>query len=1263
MSRLEKVLARFVGGGDLSEACMALLDYFKIKFTPISPAFLPVDVFFEENFIEKNSGLINKIDSISVVGIASQDTFLSEERLTIPREEMDRQLKNEHYQEMAFFSLDLNSKLNRSEISAITRAFNRRALYKPVVLFLRLGNLLSMSTCKRSEYVKSGFEGEKVGKVTILRDINCENPHRGHKDILEALDISNCQSFSEVLAAWLETFSNELLTKKFYENLYRWYQWAVESTTGVTFPNIVGTTKDDQSDTSTSIIRLITRLLFVWFIKQKGLAPDCLFEEDKLSELLKDFTPQSLKEGNYYNAILQNLFFATLNNQVDKRRFADSTSENNPHEGVKTLFRDNDGDSWFSVSHEEILSIFRPIPFMNCGLFECLDKYADADIDTDEDIFMDGFSSSSQKLHDHFKYRAFVPNRLFFAEEHQEVVTVEDENKKVKKETIKVMGLIPLLKKYHFTVEENTPTEVEVSLDPELLGQVFENLLATYNPETHASARKSTGSFYTPRRIVEYMVNESLVEYLNSQIGANKESTWRALIGYNDEPFDLSESERKLVLESILNCKVLDPACGSGAFPMGMLQQMVHIVRRVDPTNEMWRELVLERTQQEINRLLIERKASSEDGKEIEERRTEVMKAFDNSIDNPDYTRKLYIIQNCIYGSDIQPIAMLISKLRFFISLICEQDTSSMDMSDTAHNYGIDTLPNLETKFVAADSLAYAKVRDFEDDEWTIDKSLVKLKNELLEIRQSHFMANTQEKKLLKRTEDERKRRDIHNYILNQNIKPDEEKIAAYEARILQLEADRTLVENEDYQDVPITTQASLFEEAQITIVHMDVNKEKRDRIDSQINSLKREIKKEKNKENKLDFIGAVQQITSWNPYDQIKPAPFFDPDWMFNVSDGFDIVIGNPPYFQTKKGKYSAVHYPFSEGLDPGKQNMYKLFVEHSYNNAKQGGIACMIVQSSLMCDMSSMHTRELLLTRTELKQVIEFPKTAPTKEGQVFASVCQGTCIYLFKKSTPDHHSFKLSVNNDCTTLDHMGFETLQQETLLEMYPKDFAIPLLRPNEFPILKKIKKHSRLLSDYVESFAKGDMNLGTYSSKICRRNTGVLLIRGANIYPFHTDYNVCEYVKADFRVEYVKKNNNTPFLLWRDISGTVDPRRLICSASDTSQQVIYGDTVNKIELKDKVLMPFFEALLNSKLMDWVFRKTSSNNHAACSEVILLPVIVPDDIKAIEELVERKREAVVSNQDASKHDQAIDDLIYGIYNLTDAERSLIDNYYL
>ena len=82
-----------------------------------------------------------------------------------------------------------------------------------------------------------------------------------------------------------------------------------------------------------------------------------------------------------------------------------------------------------------------------------------------------------------------VPNRLFFDQDD---------------------GLIPLLRQYNFTVEENSPGDEEVALDPELLGKVFENLLAAYNPETNVQARKATGSFYTPREIVNYMVDERM---------------------------------------------------------------------------------------------------------------------------------------------------------------------------------------------------------------------------------------------------------------------------------------------------------------------------------------------------------------------------------------------------------------------------------------------------------------------------------------------------------------------------------------------------------------------------------------------------------------------------------------------------------------------------------------------------------------------------------------------------------------------------------
>ena len=102
-------------------------------------------------------------------------------------------------------------------------------------------------------------------------------------------------------------FSVEALTKQFYNELFDWYQWAIKDETGVTFPNNTATEDDDREQIDTKIIRLITRLMFVWFIKQKDLIPSMLFDAKQMKKVLKDFDPQSRHSGTYYNAILQPL--------------------------------------------------------------------------------------------------------------------------------------------------------------------------------------------------------------------------------------------------------------------------------------------------------------------------------------------------------------------------------------------------------------------------------------------------------------------------------------------------------------------------------------------------------------------------------------------------------------------------------------------------------------------------------------------------------------------------------------------------------------------------------------------------------------------------------------------------------------------------------------------------------------------------------------------------------------------------------------------
>lgn len=490
-----------------------------------------------------------------------------------------------------------------------------------------------------------------------------------------------------------DTFSVEALTKEFYNELANWYAWATKV---MKFPNVLEDDTDDQKYNAENAIRLVTRLIFIWFLKEKKLVPEEFFDVNEVKKLIKDFDPAQKEDGlfgfmslesTYYQAILQNLFFAMLNCPIKEdgnalrgfRKYDENGKATGTGRGDSRLMRYKD---YFSDS-DAFLALAQRVPFLNGGLFDCLD-------DPDNKFYLDGFSDNKE-----VRKALCVPNFLFFGE-NSDIDLSEWYDDKQKKH-INVRGIIDILKSYQFTIEENTPYEQEVALDPELLGKVFENLLASYNPETKTTARKSTGSYYTPREIVQYMVNESLVAYLKEQVGESLEQQYRQLLDYNDTEgqISLSLEQKKSIMSALYHCKVLDPACGSGAFPMGILQQMVHVLSKLDADNTIWKNVIETKLGQEL---------ASTIGHTDEERRdlqNDINRNFDLSQNAPDYARKLYLIENCIYGIDIQTIAIQISKLRCFISLVVDQKVND----SPEDNYGIRPLPNLEARFVAANSL------------------------------------------------------------------------------------------------------------------------------------------------------------------------------------------------------------------------------------------------------------------------------------------------------------------------------------------------------------------------------------------------------------------------------------------------------------------------------------------------------------------------------------------------------------------------------
>ncbi len=296
-----------------------------------------------------------------------------------------------------FFAIELKGRdYARDKLTAIARQLNR-VFPMPVMVFIKHRDLLSIAVINR-RLNKRDNEKDVLGKVTIIRDISLPEPHRGHLDILDSFALQNLatkttiNNFDALHAAWEEIFNVELLNKRFYKELFKWYFWALPQ---IQFPDDLkpeGLSADEEVSyyeklRATGLIRLLTRLIFCWFLKEKDLIPEALFDENKLGDILNNLDDD---KPTYYQAILQNLFFATLNQRMNARGekyriFAKDEGflKNKNTYGVDNLYR---YESLFK-DPEAALTVFEDIPFLNGGLFECLDR-------TDEKgkkIYVDGF--------------------------------------------------------------------------------------------------------------------------------------------------------------------------------------------------------------------------------------------------------------------------------------------------------------------------------------------------------------------------------------------------------------------------------------------------------------------------------------------------------------------------------------------------------------------------------------------------------------------------------------------------------------------------------------------------------------------------------------------------------------------------------------------------------------------------------------------------------------------------------------------------------
>jgi adenine-specific DNA-methyltransferase len=988
-------------------------------------------------------------------------------------------------------------------------------------------------------------------------------------------------------------FDVEAVTKQFYQELANWFFWASDH---VIFPMPKDTPNPDAYKAQ-SLIRLITRLIFCWFVKQKGLIPADLFDPHRLATLLKNAAHLATSNQSiYYKAILQNLFFATLNQEMDKRAFRKRNKHpggRDPHHGITNLYRYED----YFTDPRAFLELMRTIPFLNGGLFECLDKvYRTEENRPNERI--DGFS-------DHPKNPLQVPDFLFFGEER--VVDLSAAYGEARYRRAKVRGLIHIFNRYNFTVTENTPLDQEVALDPELAGKVFENLLAAYNPETATTARKATGSYYTPRPIVDYMVDEALIAYLKTRLPNPSaqpdlhEQRLRHLLAYNDEPHQFSPEEVEGLIVAIDNLKALDPACGSGAFLMGLLHKLVHILSKLDPHNERWK-------QQQIA------KASEIPDATVREKVIEdIEKAFASG--ELDYGRKLYLIENCIYGVDIQPIAVQIAKMRFFISLIVDQR-----VDDAKPNRGILSLPNLETKFVAANTLIGIE----KPKQMVLHNPQIDAKEaELRRVRERHFAARTPATKAKCREQDAKLRAEISALL--------------------------------------------------------------------QADGFPRET---------------TEKLARWDPYDQNSSADFFDPEWMFGLRDGFDIVIGNPPYIRQEEIKeLKPLLQAQGYTCYTGTADLYVYFYERALQILHDGGVLAFISSNKFFRSDYGQKLRGLLARQT-LHRIIDFG------DAPVFTAIAYPTIVILSKTPPADPQIRVLNwrpgppVEQFPEVFRTQSFQLPQHE----LRPDGWRLE--SPAVLRLLDKLRAAGKPLGKYVNGRLYYGIKTGLNEAFVVDRATRDRLIaehkssaevlkpflRGRDVKRWRVEPQDLWLIFTRRGIDIKKYPAIYEHLLpfkkrlmpgapggrkpgsyeWYEIQDSIaywqefeQPKIVIPAIERTVSyapdlQGHYSNDKTTICVSDQI--NYLLALLNSSALWWFIRATAATKQGGFYEFkpmyvgqLPIPSASRADQAALEALVDRILAAKRANPlaDVSAWEREIDERVYRLYGLTPEEIKIVE----
>ncbi|MFP6314796.1 Eco57I restriction-modification methylase domain-containing protein [Helicobacter pylori] len=790
--------------------------------------------------------------------------------------------------------------------------------------------------------------------------------------------------------------------------------------------------------------------------------------------------------------------------------------------------------------------------------------------------------------------------------------------------------LFEFLRLYDFTttpkdIKDNTNTSESSLINPSVLGLVFEKLNGY-----------KEGSFYTPSFITSYMCKESIKSIVLDKFNQKyikredlKCEKLEELKNYlkNDS---YKEDKRKEYLQFLLTLRVCDPAVGSGHFLVSALNEMVWIAFKLGLIASLYRhELRLENDE-----IIIHYKPT---GEIFNYKKPHSENDPHHHIQKELFELKKDIIENCLFGVDINPNSCEITKLRLWIELL---KYSYYIFEKGKNTNALETLPNIDINIKCANSLiSRFNLNDDLKKIPNIKKKIQEYKDLVAQYKDPNPLYPLNKADLINKIQDLKNTFSLT--LKDPKTKAELEKAIEKHIKKYNFFAldDKSLLDGLNYF-IP-----SLFGTLKLS------PKEEEEAFASygRIRALRK----------KLD------DALSGREYQNAFEWRFEFPEVLDDEGDflGFDCIIGNPPYMQVKKGLYSSIFYPFSEGKDIGKQNTYKVFIELGFNLTKQKGLISLITQSSIMCDCSAQFTRELLLKYCQIHYFVEF-----NKKQKLFSNVIQGVCILEFLKDRPNkEHAFKIAINNTQIQMNQIQYEQIKQDEILKFFPL-YEIPLIKSGEMEIVRKIKTDKILFRDLLEKSLQGNINTIYLKAIQDQKETNGRIYKGANCHRYFLDTQYLFAKDNQITQQIFEKNYYQNIIVTQNITGTSDPYRIHANLIEVkNQEMLFLDTCNLSYCKEQEHAKFLVGLLNSRLLDWLFRKTSTNNHVNLYELETLPI--PQITKSnkptadkIIVLVDKILQAKAKDPKANTQEleKEIDALVYQLYHLTDEEIKTIEN---